>query len=370
MPLVNSSETHSPSLNIDGLKRLGTRIANAFVAPLPSSQGVHIDPLAKDEPNPNLWSEVQRAAWFSEEMRLFRECLQYGGMDVRSSVLDDLSQYYGLPPEECLQRCLHWEEWSVSEWHAGNRSTHDGLRDFYNSVQSWSFDLLWYAYLQATGFGFPSSVIIARFAQKKCPGGRHLDFGSGVGVTSQLFARLGFDTTCADVSKTLLDFAQWRIARRGDRAGILDLNQGELAKDQYDVVTAVDTLTHVPDFDATVHTLHRAIRPGGWLFTNFDVRKKGTEGSAWHLYEDALDLEFRLRRIGFARRAKLGGAILCYERTDPSSTLHQVRTLRDRVTLQPPIGTLVAANERIKWPTPERIRRLAYKVTRNRSPVR
>jgi SAM-dependent methyltransferase len=365
MPLVNTSDTRPPPLNLDNLKQLGTRLARFFVAPLPSSQGVHIDPATTAEPNPNLWPGVRRAAWFSKEMGLFRECLRYGDLDVRNSVLDDLSQFYHLSPEESLQRCLHWEEWSINEWHAGNRATNDGLRDFYNSVQSWSFDLLWYAYLQATGFGFPASVVVARYALEKFSGGRHLDFGSGVGVTSQLFARLGFDTTCADVSKTLLEFAHWRIARRGDRAGILDLNHASLGKEQYDVVTAVDTLTHVPDFDATVRELHESIRPGGFLFTNFDVRKKGVEGSAWHLYEDAFDLEYRLRRIGFVRRANLAGAIRCYERTDPASIVHQIRGLRDRVTLRPPVSTIIAANQRIKWPTPERIRRLVKKLTTN-----
>lgn len=357
MPAVEATDPRPDNSPTGSLKRMLDQLGTVFVRPLCSSQGLHIDPKEEAEPDPQLWSKERETYWFSEEMELFRECLRYDGMDVRNSILDDLSRYYDLTADESLRRCLHWEEWSVEEWHASDRSTRDGLRDFYNSVQSWSFDLLWYAYLQASGFGFPLSVAAARFARENCAGKSHLDFGSGIGVTSQLFSRLGFDTTSADVSTTLLDFAQWRIRRHGDRSGFLDLKSGELPDCRYDVVTAIDTLAHVPDFDATVRDLHRTIRAGGWLLTNFDVRKKGTEGSAWHLYENALDLEFRLQRAGFVPRGTLAGVLLCYERVDPTTVAHRLRTICDRVTLQPPVGPVISMCRRIKWPTPERVRR-------------
>jgi len=229
-------------------------------------------------------------------------------------------------------------------------------------VQSWSFDLLWYAYLQACGFGVPASVMAARFAREKCPGGSHLDFGSGVGVTSQLFARLGFETTSADVSRTLLEFAQWRHNRHGDRVNAHNLEAGTLPTGHYDVVTAIDSLAHVPDFDATARELHRIIRPGGWLLADFDVRKQGPDESAWHLYENELDLEYRQQRVGFVRRGKLGGVLLCYQRVDPGSIAHRVRTIRDGIILQPPVGAITAACRRVRWPTPGRVRRLASRI--------
>jgi SAM-dependent methyltransferase len=357
MPLSESSGLPSPASDTRKSRRLRSWLTNALVSSPVAAQGVHIDPLTEDAPSPMLWPKAQRSAWFSEDMERFRACLLYDGMDVRDSVLDDLSRYYGTSPEESLRRCLHWEQWSVDEWRTASRATREGLRDFYNSVQSWSFDLMWYAYLQAAGFGCPASVLAVRFARQKCPGGHHLDFGSGVGVTSQLFARQGFDTTCADVSKTLLDFARWRIGRHGGRAGAHDLTSGPLETAHYDVVTAIDSLVYVPDFDATAQELHRVIRPGGWLLTNFDVRKKGADESAWHLYDDALDLEFRLRRAGFVQRTSLDGALLCYQRVEPASLTQHLRRIRDRITLKPPLGTIMAFSRRIKWPTPTRIRR-------------
>ncbi len=366
MPLVDTTVGSTVTERRGALQRMLSGLGRILAPPIGSSQGLHVDPAEEAEPDPKLWSKLRRGSWFSEEMTLFRACLRYDGMDIRNAILDDLSRYYGLSSDETLRRCRHWEEWSVDEWRAADRSTREGLREFYNSVQSWSFDLLWYAYLQASGFGFPASVAAARFARTNCSGKSHLDFGSGVGVTSQLFSRIGFDTTAADVSRSLLDFAQWRLDRRGDRVAFFDLNTGTLPDERHDVVTSIDTLTHVPDFDATVRDLHRTIRPGGWLLTNFDVRAKGTDGSAWHLYDDAFDLELRLRRVGFVQRGKLDGMLLCYQRVDPRSVVHRVRTFRDRVTLEPPVGHVIAACNRVRWPTPDRVRRYVRRAAGER----
>ncbi len=89
------------------------------------------------------------------------------------------------------------------------------MTDFYRTTQSWAFDLLWFAYLQAEGYGLPSSVLALQAMATRAHGPAHLDFGSGAGVTSQLFARAGYETTLADISTSLLDFARYRLKRRG-----------------------------------------------------------------------------------------------------------------------------------------------------------
>lgn len=150
-------------------------------------------------------------------MEWFRASLLLPGVaDVRAAVLDDLSSYTGLPPDQCVERCQNWESWSVEEWFAADRSDMGGLTDFYRTTESWAFDLLWYAYLQAEGYGYPTSVLALRAVAGRGHGRVHLDFGSGVGVTSQLFARAGYETTLADLSTSLLDFARYRLSRRGD----------------------------------------------------------------------------------------------------------------------------------------------------------
>lgn len=268
--------------------------------------------------------------WYRDALRLAP------GAEIRDSVLDDLSSYFGLAPDECVRRCRDWEQWSVSEWSARPRETTSDLRDFYLSTASWSFDLLWYAYLQAEGYAYPVSVAASTCLPQLHAGGRLLDFGSGVGVTAQLFRSLGWEADLADVSTSLLQFARWRLERRDVKARYIDLNRSELASWAYDVITAIDTLVHVPDVPQTARELHRALKPGGILFANFDVRPRTAE-NAWHLYSDDLPLRWELQRAGFEPIESLDGMITAYKKVEPSTVAHQLRGLRDLVLLRSPV---------------------------------
>jgi SAM-dependent methyltransferase len=250
---------------------------------------------------------------------------------VRAAVLDDLSSYSGLPPGECVERCRNWESWSVEEWLAADGSGAGGLTNFYRTTESWAFDLLWFAYLQAEGYGCSGSVLALRAISAKGSGRAHLDFGSGVGVTSQLFARAGYQTALADISTSLLDFARYRLSRRGEAAQFIDLNDEKLEAGRYDVITALDTLVHVPDLEDVVASLHNALRPGGWLVTNFDVRPPSPE-NAWHLYEDDLNLRAIVHRAGFVPSGRFGPYV-AYRRRDPSGTAQRFRVLFDQAVL-------------------------------------
>lgn len=296
------------------------------------SQGVHVDPAEKPNASP-AWHPDVAAALASPEMETFRSALKVGDRDVRTSILQELSDYHGYTAEECLKRCLHWEDWSVEEWTAADRSTPEGIREFYQSVQSWTFDLMWYAYLQSTGDGYPASVIAAQFAENHEVGRDHLDFGSGTGTTAQLFTRLGFRTTLADISEPLLKYAAWRMKRYGDQAAQIHLTTAELPANSYDVITALDTLVHVTDFDATARDLHRAIRPGGYLLANFDIREEGDHGSQWHLYNDIHDIDHRLRVAGFVRTHTFAGITRCYVAVDPTRPAFKLAMAADTAVL-------------------------------------
>lgn len=250
---------------------------------------------------------------------------------MRAAVLDDLSSYSGLPPEECVERCRNWESWSVEEWLAAGRSGADRFTSFYRTTESWAFDLLWYAYMQTEGYGYPTSVLALRAIAAQGKGGAHLDFGSGAGVTSQLFARAGYETTLADISTSLLDFARHRLSRRGEAARFIDLNDEKLETGRYDVITALDTLAHVPNLSGVVADLHRALRPGGWLVTNFDVRPPSLE-NALHLYDDDLDLRATVHRAGFVPSGRFGQYV-AYRSVDPSGAAQRLRVLLDQLVL-------------------------------------
>jgi SAM-dependent methyltransferase len=212
------------------------------------------------------------------------------------------------------------------------------MTDFYRTTQSWAFDLLWFAYLQAEGYGLPTSVLALQAISAREHGRAHLDFGSGAGVTSQVFARAGYETALADISTSLLDFARFRLSRRGQEARFIDLNDENLGTGRYDVITALDTLILIPDLADVVTGLHAALRPGGWLITNFDVRPPSPE-NAWHLYDDDLNLRAILHRAGFVPAGRFGdpassfGEYLVYRRADPAAATQRLRVQLDRLVL-------------------------------------
>jgi SAM-dependent methyltransferase len=296
-----------------------------------ASQGVHVDPTLNPLSS-RAWHPDIATALASPEMAIYVSALTVGDDDVRTSILQELSDYHGYTPEECLRRCLHWEDWSVEEWAAADRTTREGIQEFYQSVQSWAFDLMWYAYLQSTGDGYPASVIAARFAKSIGTARDHLDFGSGTGTTAQLFVRLGFRTTMADISEPLLKYAAWRMDRHGDRAAQIHLTAEKLPTDAYDVITALDTLVHVTDFDETARDLNRAVRLGGYLLANFDIREDA-HGSQWHLYNDVYDVEHRLRAAGFVRTHDFAGITNCYRAVDPTRPAFKLAMAADTAVL-------------------------------------
>jgi 2-polyprenyl-3-methyl-5-hydroxy-6-metoxy-1,4-benzoquinol methylase len=279
-----------------------------------AGSGTHIDPEdpAVEPPSTAGWTKERFQAQASGTMAVFADTMRApDGGSVRAGVIADLAEYYQVAPDEAVRRCLHWEDWSVEEWRNARADAPGGLTRFYNSTESWSYDLLWYSYLQTCGYAVPNHVIAADWLPAAPQGARLLDFGSGVGVTAQLFAALGYDVTLADVSQTLLGFARWRLDRRKVPATYLHL-PADLPHEAYDVVIALDTLAHVPDAGLTARQLYAATRPGGFLITNFDVRRK-SDRNASHLYADDLPLRWAIERAGFVPVRKTPDNLAIYQ---------------------------------------------------------
>jgi len=317
-------------------------------------QGAHPDPAAPDfvAPTPETWDKTRRDCFYSPEMGAFNDCLRLpDNPDIRESIINDLSSYYALPPHECVRRCIHWEALSTEEWHAKPRNSESEIIDFYHTTTSWSFDLLWYAYLQSQGVHFPIQVNVARSVHRHLPGRRHLDFGSGVGVTSQLFHALGYRSDLADVSTTLLAFARYRLERRGMTARYIDLNRDQLPEQAYDVITAFDTLAHVPNLSEVASGLRRALAPGGVLLANLDVRPASPQ-NAWHLYDNDLPLRYILHRAGFEPMKEIDCGLPAYRAVSPIGIQHALRGARDTILLRGPLR-----------PTVRRCRELMRRIT-------
>jgi 2-polyprenyl-3-methyl-5-hydroxy-6-metoxy-1,4-benzoquinol methylase len=308
----------------------------------------HPDPEAPGyaPPDPAARSPLWRAASTSREMAAYRAALMLPGQPtIRAAILDDLGTRYDLPPDACVERARHWEEWSAREWQDRPRDTREAIADFYNTVQSWSFDLAWYAYLQAEQAVYPTSVVAARVVLDRLRGQtadrvngtdrlRCLDFGSGAGDLAQLLLALGHGADLADASRPLLEFAQWRLARRGQHPTCIDLNTTALPPRAYDVIFAKDVLVHVPDFAEAVTSLHTALRPGGLLLATFDTRPPSPE-NAWHLYADDVPLRRTVQDLGFEQEDRLDRFLFIYRRVEPAGLPHLVRRARNAVLLSP-----------------------------------
>jgi SAM-dependent methyltransferase len=288
------------------MQRLRDRVVRVLLREEVRGQGRHVDP---EDPGTAPPSTVAPP---SANRSVFADVLRPpGGGPVREGVVGDLAEYHGLDPDAVVKRCLTWEDESVEEWRAAPRDTPAGITDFYNTVESWSFDLLWYAYLQTEGYAYPETVVVADRLGPPPAGARMLDLGSGAGVTAQFFAALGYQVTLADISTPLLTFARWRLDRRGVPATYVQL-PADLPEAHFDLVTALDVMAHVPDAAETAARLHRALRPGGTFVANFDVRRHSPQ-NAWHLYEDDLPLRWAVERAGFVPVGLIDGLLWIYE---------------------------------------------------------
>lgn len=154
------------------------------------------------------------------------------------------------------------------------------------------------------------------------------------------------------MSASLLDFARFRLDRRGEVATYVDLTEQDLEAERYDVITAIDTLAHVPDIAETARRLVRTLRTGGWLFAGVDVRDPGP-ASAWHLQDDDVRVSLELRRVGFRRRGVLDGPPV-YQLGEPPGPAGRARVRAASVVLTNSVSEVA---RRVRWPTYSKIRR-------------
>ena len=180
----------------------------------------HPDPARDPAPDRSGWPAYWRNALDGKVMTEFRSALSLrDGMTVRASVIDDLCTRYGCSEEACIDECVNWGRYFDAEWDAAPSPA-----EFHRTTRSSSFSLLWAAYCQSEGYSWPGRVATIESAQRAGHfSGDHLDFAAGVGTTSQLFARYGYRTTLADISTSMLEFARFRLERRGTAATYIDL---------------------------------------------------------------------------------------------------------------------------------------------------
>ncbi|HEX2139706.1 MAG TPA: bifunctional 2-polyprenyl-6-hydroxyphenol methylase/3-demethylubiquinol 3-O-methyltransferase UbiG [Woeseiaceae bacterium] len=100
-------------------------------------------------------------------------------------------------------------------------------------------------------------------------GRRVVDIGCGGGILSEAMAAAGAIVTGIDMAPAPLAVAKLHSSQSGVQVEYLQSTAEELAADraaQYDVVTCLEMLEHVPSPSSVVAACSRLVRPGGHVF--------------------------------------------------------------------------------------------------------
>jgi len=96
-----------------------------------------------------------------------------------------------------------------------------------------------------------------------------LDVGCGGGILSESMAGLGANVTGIDLGDKALQVAKLHLLESGKQVEYRKIAVEDLAAEQpeqYDVVTCMEMLEHVPDPQSVVRACSQLVKPGGHVF--------------------------------------------------------------------------------------------------------
>ena len=96
-----------------------------------------------------------------------------------------------------------------------------------------------------------------------------LDVGCGGGILAESMAGLGANVTGIDLAEKSLRVAKLHLLESGKQVNYRNVSVETLAVEQpaqYDVVTCLEMLEHVPDPASVIRACANLVKPGGWVF--------------------------------------------------------------------------------------------------------
>lgn len=111
-------------------------------------------------------------------------------------------------------------------------------------------------------------------------GKKVLDVGCGGGILSEAMALRGASVTGIDMGEAPLAVAQLHQLESGVQVEYRQITAEALAEEmpeQFDVVTCLEMLEHVPDPSSVIRACYRMVKPGGQVFFSTINRN----GKAW-----------------------------------------------------------------------------------------
>ncbi|MCX5592749.1 bifunctional 2-polyprenyl-6-hydroxyphenol methylase/3-demethylubiquinol 3-O-methyltransferase UbiG [Alcaligenes endophyticus] len=100
-------------------------------------------------------------------------------------------------------------------------------------------------------------------------GKKVLDIGCGGGILSESMAHAGADVTGIDLAERSLKIARLHSLESGVQVNYQLISAEHMAAEhaeQFDVVTCMEMLEHVPDPGSIVRACAQLVKPGGWVF--------------------------------------------------------------------------------------------------------
>lgn len=109
------------------------------------------------------------------------------------------------------------------------------------------------------------------YITEKCAlkGKKVIDIGCGGGILAESMAAQGAVVTGIDMSKSVIDTAKLHLHESGLEIEYLKTSAEDIAaerREQYDVVTCLEMLEHVPDPASIIAACTQLVKPGGHLF--------------------------------------------------------------------------------------------------------
>lgn len=110
-----------------------------------------------------------------------------------------------------------------------------------------------------------------KWIDKQVPlaGKKVLDVGCGGGILTEAMAGLGAEVTGIDLSEKALKIAKLHLYESGRSVDYQLVSAEDFAAQragEFDVVTCMEMLEHVPDPASVVAACSRLVKPGGWVF--------------------------------------------------------------------------------------------------------
>lgn len=96
-----------------------------------------------------------------------------------------------------------------------------------------------------------------------------IDIGCGAGILSESLAKAGAKVTAIDMNQSLIDAAELHQHESGTNVEYLNISAEEIATErpeQYDVVTCLEMLEHVPNPASVIRACATLVKSGGHVF--------------------------------------------------------------------------------------------------------